>query len=148
MIRRVLVLASLLLAAACGSGDGDEAEPGRGGDEIVLTDFALEPARIELEEPGPATFRVVNAGGTAHALAVEGEDVAEETALLQPGESAELTVDLGAGEHDLFCPVGGHREQGMEGTLLVGTSAAGGTERTDTDTDADEDEGPEYPYGP
>ena len=31
----------------------------------------------------------------------------------------DLSVDLEAGEYTYYCPVGSHRQQGMEGTLTV-----------------------------
>jgi uncharacterized cupredoxin-like copper-binding protein len=85
------------------------------------------------------TFRVVNTGSVAHALEVEGPTGEIETAELQPGESADLTVDASkAGEYEMYCPIDGHRQQGMEGTLVVG-GGGGGTTTTDETTTEDED---------
>jgi uncharacterized cupredoxin-like copper-binding protein len=63
-----------------------------------------------------------------HALEVESEseDLEEETDDIAPGGSAELTVELAAGEYELYCPIGNHKEQGMEGRLVVGGGGAGG----------------------
>lgn len=144
MNRRPLVLALVLLLASCGSDDPDESAPETAGPEITLSDFALEPASVEIAAAGTTTFRVVNDGATGHALEVDGEGIEEETDVLDPGESATLTVALEEGEYELYCPVGNHREQGMEGTLVVGSRGAA----TGTNDAGDEDEGGDYPYGP
>ena len=115
-------LASTLALAlpACGGEEGEEAT----GTpimtiEIVETDFALDPATVELDKAGTYTFRAVNRGNTEHALEIESEDVEEETETIEPGESAELTVKLEAGEYELYCPVGDHKERGMDGAVSV-----------------------------
>ena len=143
--RLVLLFLVLLGAAACGS---EEDEGGDGGAvqtvEVSETEFRLEPATFTLDEPGTYTFRAVNDGSVDHALEVEGGGVEEETDTIAPGESGELTVELGAGTYELYCPIGNHREQGMEGSVEVGGGAGGGgatTGETDGETDDDSDGG-------
>jgi plastocyanin len=140
----LLALAASFLAfagGACGSGDDDEAAQGEGGGggttiELSATEFAFDPMTVEVEEPGTYTFRLVNDGSTVHALEVEGHGIEEETEDIQAGQSADLTVDLTEpGEYELYCPVGNHRDQGMEGTLVVGGAGAGGTMTDETTTD-------------
>lgn len=75
------------------------------------------------EESVPAgsyEIEVVNAGSASHDLVVErdGEDVAA-TEILDPGDSATLTVDLEPGEYVFYCSVGTHRSLGMETTIEV-----------------------------
>ena len=143
-MRRCLLLLVALLAG-CGSDDGaDSGEAGGSGEavEITATDFALAPENVTVAASGETTFRLVNNGGTEHALEVEGNGVEEETSPIGPGESAELTVQLDAGEYELYCPIDGHRAMGMEGTLVVGSgSGSGGSTTGKTDTDED------YGYG-
>ncbi len=148
---RLVLLALLALAlAACGSG-GDDGEVVGGGDagqviEIVGTEFGLEPATVELDEPGTYTFVLRNEGGTVHALEIDGHGIEEETGEVGAGETAELTVELTeAGEYELYCPVGDHRDRGMEGTVVVGGAAAG-TETDDTTTDETTTEDDDYRY--
>lgn len=71
---------------------------------------------------GKVTFAVKNAGKIQHDLAVSGPGVtgAAKTALLNPGESAKLTVTLAAGSYTLYCSVPGHRAAGMAAKLTVG----------------------------
>jgi plastocyanin len=80
---------------------------------------------IELAEdsysPGSYTFEVVNEGRMPHDFVVErdGADVAA-TEVLQPGQSATLTVTLEQGDYVFYCSVGSHRAAGMETPVTVG----------------------------
>jgi plastocyanin len=137
----VSVMVTLSLPIGCagrgggegGNGGGDGA-PSRAKDSVVKTirieetEFRLEPAEITLDKPGTYVFEAVNSGETVHALEVEGQGIEEETEEIQPGQSAELKVELEAGTYELYCPVGGHKEEGMEGTLTVkeGSGGSGG----------------------
>jgi plastocyanin len=134
----LLLLLVAVLVAACGGGDATEGSAGAGDAvEIVLTDFAVEPPAGSLE-PGTYTARVVNEGGVVHALKVDGPTGERESAELQPGQSVELELDLSeAGEYELTCPVGDHRDRGMEASLAVG-GAGGATTTEDTTTEDDE----------
>jgi plastocyanin len=143
-VRRLLLLAVLVLAG-CGSDDATEASGDENGGtavELVATEFAFDPDSVEVDEAGETTFRLVNEGEFPHALEIEGGDLEEETEEIGPGETTELTVDLEPGEYELYCPVGDHREQGMEGTLVVAGGSAGsssGTGKTES--------GRDYGYG-
>lgn len=124
--RLALVAAVALTLAACG-GDEDEGSEATGTPierlTISLVDFKLDPASVAVDEPGTYALRVVNDGDTTHALEVEGGGDEVETAELAPGASEELTVEVEAGqEYELYCPIGNHRDLGMEGTLSSGGS--------------------------
>ena len=124
MIRRLppVLLAAALVLGGCGGGDDEESEPAGASlqtVEIAETEFKLDPGTVSLDEPGTYTFRAVNSGQTDHALEIEGEGVEEETDTIGPGESAEVEVELQAGEYELYCPVGNHKDRGMEGMLSV-----------------------------
>ena len=62
---------------------------------------------------------VKNAGKIQHDLAVQGGAVNAKTPLLNPGQTAKLTVKLPAGTYTLFCTVPGHRAAGMVAKLTV-----------------------------
>jgi uncharacterized cupredoxin-like copper-binding protein len=127
-----LVAATALVASACGGGSGGDAaaqEPAGGGAEaaktirIAATDFAFEPRTVELSAPGTYTFVVANSGKADHALEIEGPGVESKTETIKPGGEAEVTVEIAeAGEYVIYCPVGGHRDLGMEGTLTAEAS--------------------------
>ena len=142
--RLVLLVLVLLGAAACGS---EEDEGGDSGAvqtvEVSETEFRLEPATFTLDEPGTYTFRAVNDGSVDHALEVEGGGIEEETDTIAPRDSAELTVELAAGTYELYCPIGNHREQGMEGSIEV-RGGAGGSGATTGETDDDSGGGSGY----
>ncbi len=69
---------------------------------------------------GEYTFEVVNEGNMPHDFVVErdGADVAA-TEVLQPGQSATLTVALEEGDYVFYCSVGAHRAAGMETSVAV-----------------------------
>jgi VCBS repeat-containing protein len=125
-VRYALVPIAVLALAGCGGGNDESSAVGTTTAEstgkavqISLVDFAIKPGTVTLDAPGNYTFEVTNDGQTQHALEIEGNGVEEETDTLGPGESGEVTVELAAGEYELYCPVDGHRANGMEGTLVV-----------------------------
>jgi uncharacterized cupredoxin-like copper-binding protein len=136
MKKRVTALAALvagaaLFTAACGGGASGSAakEPAAGGAEaaktirIAATDFAFKPSTVTLSAPGTYTFVVANSGKAEHALEIDGPGVEKETETIGPGGEAQLTVEIAeAGEYKIYCPVGGHRDLGMEGTLTAEAS--------------------------
>jgi uncharacterized cupredoxin-like copper-binding protein len=124
-VRYALIPIAVLALAGCG-GDGDDSAGGTTTSaaagtpvSVSLVDFALEPKTVQLDAPGTYTFQVTNDGQAQHALEIEGKGVEEETDTLGPGESGEVTVELAAGDYELYCPIDGHRANGMEGTLVV-----------------------------
>ena len=80
-----------------------------------LTEFAIEgDTQIAA---GPTQFEVSNDGSVSHNLAIE---EGPSTLDLSAGETAVLDVgDLEAGSYAIFCSIAGHREAGMETTLIV-----------------------------
>ncbi len=118
----ILLLAVLVLALLGGCGSEAREEAAEEPIEIIEvreTEFSLDPNTITLEGPGTYTFRAENTGDTVHVLEIEGEGIEEETEELQPGESADLKVRLEPGSYELYCPVDGHEDRGMKGTVTV-----------------------------
>jgi plastocyanin len=133
-ILALLLSAGVLLAAGCGDdeeeGGGAESTPtateessgGAGGEALTLTadpggSISWEPGELSAAA-GTVTIKLVNESSTPHAVEVEGNGVEEETETVTAGE-VELSVDLEPGEYTYYCPVGQHRQNGMEGTLTV-----------------------------
>jgi plastocyanin len=128
-----LLLATALLA---GCGGDDEEEPastpaqqeepaaggGGGGEQVQVSspeDGSLKFDQSELSaKAGTVTFAYDNPSQVPHSFAVEGNGVEEETEVITASE-ASVTVDLDAGTYTYYCPVGQHRQAGMEGTLTV-----------------------------
>jgi uncharacterized cupredoxin-like copper-binding protein len=131
-MRRLLILLPLsLLLAACG---GSSSSSGGGGPvqqtiQISEKEYSLDPSAVTVSKTGTYEFRVTNNGTIAHALEVEGNGVEEKTGDIQPGAAATLRVTLAKdGSYEVYCPIDGHRSQGMKGTLTVGSgSSSGGT---------------------
>jgi uncharacterized cupredoxin-like copper-binding protein len=146
MRTRILPIAALaagaLAIAGCGSDDnGDGGDSGgsasttkqkapsaSGGGSVKLsaTEFKFTPDNPSVDK-GTAKFSVSNDGQAPHALEVEGPDGEKETPVIQPGKSATLSVDLSKdGTYEFYCPVGNHKQMGMEGEVKVGSGGAGG----------------------
>ena len=125
----VILLTGALALGACGDdddGDGGSAPAASGGQAVKLsaTDFEFTPSSPSVT-PGKVTFQVTNDGKVDHALEVEGPKGEAETSTIAAGKTASLTVDLSdAGSYEMYCPVGNHRQMGMEGTVRVGGGSA------------------------
>lgn len=70
---------------------------------------------------GKVTLDLTNPedAGIPHAIAIEGQGVDEDGQVAQPGGSSTVTATLKPGTYVFYCPVAGHREGGMKGTLTV-----------------------------
>jgi uncharacterized cupredoxin-like copper-binding protein len=84
-------------------------------------EFKLVPKTLRATH-GKVVITVRNTGGVNHALEVEGggrrgRDV--ETRTLRPGRSAKLRLTLKRGRYEMYCPIDGHKQLGMKGTLVV-----------------------------
>jgi plastocyanin len=131
----LVVLSAALPLAACGGTEGDqaaeatppaEAPAAEGGGATTVTaeetEFVIALSESSFE-PGSYTLVVENAGTVEHALAISGPGVEAETEAVAPGDAAELTFTLEEGTYELWCPVDGHRDQGM--ALAVDVGGAG-----------------------
>ncbi len=94
--------------------------------EIEEIEYELNPAKVTLEKPGTYVFVAKNTGQVAHALEIEGQGIEKETENIEPGQTAKLKVDLERGTYDLYCPVDGHKQRGMDGQIKVAVRGGGG----------------------
>jgi uncharacterized cupredoxin-like copper-binding protein len=140
MRRFALLIGVCLALAGCGGGGESSSSKSSGPAEktvpISETEFALDPKSVDVAKAGTVTFQIKNDGQITHAFEVEGNGVEEETDSIEPGKSATLTVDLGkSGKYEMYCPIDGHRDKGMEGDISVGgSSASGGATNTEEGT--------------
>src|SRR3989449_708828 len=110
--------AALLLAAGALIGARAPGDP-------AAVSAKLSEWKVELSKrtiaAGTVTFTVANVGSIPHAFEVEGQGIEQETAVIQPGSSATLTLTLKPGTYEAYCPVGedSHKKLGMETHLKV-----------------------------
>jgi plastocyanin len=117
--------------------------PSSSGDAVIKTvsihetEYRLSPNTISLAKPGTYVFKGINDGTTTHSLAVEGNGVDMDASDISAGSSGTLKVTLPkAGTYEIYCPIDGHKNLGMKGTVTVGGSgsAGGGTSTENTGT--------------
>jgi plastocyanin len=143
-----LLLASAALAVgACGDDDDDESSSDTG--TTPTTTEAAPPAETTTEESGASgggselkadadpggdlkftvdqlegkagkiTITMDNPSELPHAIAIEGDGVDEHGDTVEKGGTSTVSADLKPGEYEFYCPVPGHEEGGMKGTLTV-----------------------------
>jgi plastocyanin len=94
--------------------------PGGGAKAVTIdeSEFKLAPKDANVGS-GAVTITAKNVGTTVHNLEVEGKGVEKKTANLQPGSSGALKLNLKPGKYEMYCSIPGHKEAGMEGTIVV-----------------------------
>ena len=103
----------------------------------------LSEWKVELSEAtiaaGPISFTVTNAGSIPHGFEIEGQGIERETALIQPGSTATLTLTLKPGTYEVYCPVGedSHKKLGMETHLKVVASGYDASETSESQQQAE-----------
>jgi uncharacterized cupredoxin-like copper-binding protein len=136
-MRRISSLAgvamAVLLLSAAGCGDDDDDGDEGAGVDVVLSEFIVDPAQ-DTAAAGEVTFALDNQGGETHEFVVVeaasaddlpvdddsafdeeafGEDnVLGEVEEIEAGDTAELTLDLEAGDYVLLCNIVEEEEDG------------------------------------
>lgn len=90
----------------------------------IMTDFKFENPDVTVQVGETAHFALVNAGFLPHTMTIEDSPavniLAAPAAPLISGESDTLDATFSApGTYQFWCPVDGHRAQGMVGTITV-----------------------------
>jgi uncharacterized cupredoxin-like copper-binding protein len=145
MTRKLLVLPLLALAlalAACGDDDKNDSgsattattestpttesttteESGSASDVVDDADpsGALKFEKDKLDaKAGKVTITMNNPSPVPHGIELEGNGVEEKGEVVDKGGKSVVTATLKPGEYEFYCPVPGHKEGGMEGTLTV-----------------------------
>lgn len=117
------VIAVLALTiTSCGDGGGGNGTTATTEDhsehEVALigTEFAFDPSSITVDAGQEITLVLTNEGVLEHDLVIDGITL---DMLVQPGETTEEKVTFAAGTYVFYCTIPGHREAGMEGTLVA-----------------------------
>jgi plastocyanin len=135
----VLVAALALALAGCGSSNdnagsntsGATATPAStsagtsssgGGQALALAapaDGSLKFDKTTLDaKAGTVTINFDNPSSTPHGIGVQGNGVDKVSQTVTSSKTS-VTVDLKPGTYTFFCPVPGHEQAGMKGTLTV-----------------------------
>jgi plastocyanin len=94
---------------------------------VVLTNFMFTPSSVNVSA-GRSTWTLQNPSAAPHNLHIEGNGVSMDVKPDGPvaaGQNFTGAVTLAPGTYTIWCPVGMHRANGMEGTLTVAAAGAG-----------------------
>jgi plastocyanin len=80
--------------------------------------FKFNKSKLQAKA-GNVTITMDNPSDVPHGVAVEGNGIDKDGDVVSKGGTSTVTADLKAGTYTFYCPVPGHREGGMEGTLTV-----------------------------
>jgi len=84
--------------------------------EVVSDDIFFEPDSLTIPAGTAVVVSLPNQGAGPHNFSIDELDISVDQA---PGEEQEIEINAAAGEYEFYCNVPGHREAGMEGTLIV-----------------------------
>jgi plastocyanin len=133
-MRRIVVLAATAALALAGCGGDDSNGPAAtatateppttpGGETLAI---AADPGGAKkftksslTASTGTVTVQFSNDSQVPHAVAIEGNGVDVKGEVVTGEDAQPLIVDLKPGNYTFYCPVGDHREEGMEGKLVV-----------------------------
>jgi plastocyanin len=103
---------------ASGSSDGG----GGGGSTVSLSAPADGSKKFDqataTAKSGTVTIKFDNPSSLPHAVEIEGNGVEKAGDVVTSADTS-FSVDLKPGEYTYYCPVGDHRDEGMEGKLTV-----------------------------
>jgi plastocyanin len=68
---------------------------------------------------GTVTLSMSNPSSFPHGISVQGNGVDKDGKVVQHGGTSTVTAKLKPGTYTFYCPVPGHRQAGMQGTLTV-----------------------------
>jgi plastocyanin len=121
-----MAIAALLSLGGCGGGGSRKETNVVQGVHVAAvipvheTEYRLQPSLIHIDRFGYYGLRAINDGKVAHALAIKGHGLDKRTPAIKPHDSATMLVFFRkAGRYELYCPVDGHAEKGMKGTVKV-----------------------------
>jgi uncharacterized cupredoxin-like copper-binding protein len=133
----VAPVAAALLIAGCGGGSSNSnagsanaaststPAPAAGGQVIKLSADPSGQLRFNMTKltakAGKVTLVMANpmSAGMSHGISVEGNGVDKDGPIVPAGKTSTVTVTLKKGTYEFYCPVPGHKQAGMEGTLTV-----------------------------
>ena len=137
MTRRILALAApvavvALVVAGCG-GSSSSTTTKSATRSVTLSTSGAHAVKLSADPSGALKFNIKTLSAKAgavtitmnnpaplqHGIAVEGNGVDQDGKIVGQGGTSVLAVQLKAGKYTFYCPVPGHRQAGMQGTLTV-----------------------------
>jgi uncharacterized cupredoxin-like copper-binding protein len=135
------VAAGVLLAAAgCGGGSsygGSSSSSGSassgGGQEVKLTadpggKLKFDKTSLTADKSGKVSIVLDNPSDTSHGIEIEGNGAEAKGEIVGKGGKSTATADLKDGTYQVYCPVPGHKQAGMNAKLVVGSGGSGGSD--------------------
>lgn len=144
---RLLSLTALLcslaiVAAGCGGDDNSSSSSSGSGSDTATTEQssgggggggAAQTLKISADpggalkfdkssltaKAGKVTIVMDNPSSLPHAVEMEGNGVEEAGDTVEKGGVSKATATVKAGTYEFYCPVDGHKQAGMKGTLTV-----------------------------
>ncbi len=86
---------------------------------IRMVDLRFEPSVVTIPADTDVIVTVINEGNLPHYWSVEGQAIASPMTAGGDTTPHDVTVNLPAGTYRFICPVPGHTQAGMRGTLTV-----------------------------
>jgi plastocyanin len=133
----VVVAVVIVVVAASGGGSSSTAStspsaastptPSTGGGEVLKLSadpggqLRFTKSTLTVPKPGKVTLIMDNpsSAGMDHGIAIDGNGVDQDGPIVAAGSTSTVSVTLKKGVYSYYCPVPGHREAGMVGTLTV-----------------------------
>jgi plastocyanin len=108
--------------SAGSSSSGSSSSSGGGGETLKLAadpngKLVFDKKTLDAKA-GNLTIDFANKSGIPHAVAIQGHGVQKSGSTITSGSNT-LAVNLKPGKYTFYCPVDGHRQAGMVGTLVV-----------------------------
>jgi plastocyanin len=139
----ILLVGAMLAVAGCGGNDEKAASSsksdstptptatatkaaassgGGGGENITIAadKSALKFNKTTLDaKAGKVTITMDNPSDIPHAVAIEGNGVDVDGNTVGKGGVSTVAANLKPGKYTFYCPVDGHKDAGMKGTLTI-----------------------------
>ena len=122
----VAAVAIALVSVACGGGSKANSSSGKTVDvsekewSIAVSGTVMTKGQGNASVPtGTVTFNVKNDGSVDHEFEIKGNGVDEKSGNITPGKSTTVKANLKAGKYEVWCPVPGHKELGMDGFVTA-----------------------------